>query len=411
MCGRLRGGGRSFRRSRTPRSAARCHPVREPLVQIGAVRFQQAAVGDVADEHVVEAPDRFVTDVGPARLGEFEPAKSVEGQVDSRPRRCRPVHGRRQARSRCRPPRRSRGRADRWRRAAPAARPEGHGLSAERRWRRHRSSAANRPAPRRARRHARASRSARARTVGCLRWTTGGDAELVGQPGGAEHVGGHSAVAPGSRPLRGTASDTHRPTRRARAGSRVARAAPGPAREPARHAAHSTRCSMKSSSSVPAHWMSSSSKQSRSLRGQHLDEPAQRPEVLLDRSTPSGGQAVEVAQQPIPFGNACGNIAFEIRGPQHLDDRCHRDRPFRRRTEPRSPASGLRRVNSAASRLLPTPGSPMTVTNRAARRRPRCRAPPAAGGPRRPGRRRERRRRTGTDGRATGTPPRVRSGP
>ncbi len=49
--------------------SARGHPVGQSLMKIRAVRLQQPAVGDVADQHVVEAPDRLVTDIGPARLG------------------------------------------------------------------------------------------------------------------------------------------------------------------------------------------------------------------------------------------------------------------------------------------------------------------------------------------------------
>ena len=57
--------------------AARCHPVGESLVQVRAVRLEQPAIGDVADEDVVEAPYRLIADVGTARLGELEPTKSV----------------------------------------------------------------------------------------------------------------------------------------------------------------------------------------------------------------------------------------------------------------------------------------------------------------------------------------------
>ncbi len=42
----------------------------------------------------------------------------------------------------------------------------------------------------------------------------------------------------------------------------------------------------------------------------------------------TGRQAVEVAQQPVALGNACGNVGFEIGCPQHLDERSQRDRPF-----------------------------------------------------------------------------------
>ena len=63
--------------------AARCDPVGKPLMQIRAIRLEQPAVGDVADEHVMEAPHRLVADVGSARLGEFESTKPLEGQLDS----------------------------------------------------------------------------------------------------------------------------------------------------------------------------------------------------------------------------------------------------------------------------------------------------------------------------------------
>ena len=66
----------------------------------------------------------------------------------------------------------------------------------------------------------------------------------------------------------------------------------------------------------------------RSVARQHLDVPAQRPKGLLDRSGNSGRQAVEVAQDAVPFGSADGDIGFEIAGAQHLDDRCEGDGPL-----------------------------------------------------------------------------------
>ena len=57
-------------------------------MEVRAIRLQQPAVGDVANQHVVEAPDRLVADVGTARLGELEPTQSVEGRLALLPLRC-----------------------------------------------------------------------------------------------------------------------------------------------------------------------------------------------------------------------------------------------------------------------------------------------------------------------------------
>ena len=62
--------------------AAGLHPVRQPLVQIGPLGLQQPAVGDVADQHVVEPPHRRVTGVGSAGLREVEPAQPIEHSND-----------------------------------------------------------------------------------------------------------------------------------------------------------------------------------------------------------------------------------------------------------------------------------------------------------------------------------------
>ena len=85
---------------------------------------------------------------------------------------------------------------------------------------------------------------------------------------------------------------------------------------------------MKSSSRVSAHWMSSRTSSTGWSGGEHLDEPPQCPEVLLDRAGDAGRQSVEVAQQPVPLGNACGNVGFEVARAQHLDERRQRDRSF-----------------------------------------------------------------------------------
>ena len=62
--------------------STRFDPVSQPLMEIGAVRLQQPAVCDIANQDVVEAPDRLVAEVRPAGLSKLEPTQSVEGRLD-----------------------------------------------------------------------------------------------------------------------------------------------------------------------------------------------------------------------------------------------------------------------------------------------------------------------------------------
>ena len=62
--------------------AAGVHPVRQPLMQLGSLGFQQPAIGDIADEDVMEPPHRLVARVDAARLGEVEAAQPVQRRHD-----------------------------------------------------------------------------------------------------------------------------------------------------------------------------------------------------------------------------------------------------------------------------------------------------------------------------------------
>ena len=177
----------------------------------------------------------------------------------------------------------------------------------------------------------------------------------------------NSAVAPASSPRSRTASVTQPPT--VTRSGRVSRSS-GRASAIIRTGAprtHSARCSMKSSSRLSAHWMSSkistsgspaasTSTKRRSAQNVSSTEPG-TPDVMPVRSRSMRSRSVVPAG--ISASRSRGRNTSTIGASAGLPSTAQRTSSTR--------APGRDRANSAASRVLPTPGSPVTVTRRAPR--------------------------------------------
>jgi hypothetical protein len=274
------------------------HPVSHSLVKICAVRLQQPAVRDVADQHVVEAPDWLVADIRAARLGEFEPAKSIEGRLDFRRRGAgeRPRGAEREVGADHRSdledasiggvePFQPRGeeRVDRRR--------DGDGVDVDR----------EPPADRLLDEYP------------VVRWEA--PQEFVRQPGGAEHIGREFGCRTGVEAIE-VDRRGHPPTGVDEVGPDLAQLGPGKGKHENRHLLHPLEevlDEVEQQRVGPLDVVED--EQNRPAQCEHLDEPAQRPESLLDRAGDAGRQPVEVAQQAIALGNARGNLGFEVASP------------------------------------------------------------------------------------------------
>ena len=126
---------------------------------------------------------------------------------------------------------------------------------------------------------------------------------------------------------------------------------------------HSARCSMKSSSRLSAHWMSSKISTSGSPAA---STSTKRRSAQNVSSTEPGTPDV------MPVGRAaCGLVRrcrrgspLQVAGTQHLHDRSQRRAALHRAANVEHPRAGQGSREFAASRVLPTPGSPVTVTRR-----------------------------------------------
>ena len=269
----------------------RFYPVGESLVEVGAVRLQQPAVGDVADQDMVETPDRLVTDVGPARLRELEPTQSVEGRLDLRraPFGQRAHGAQREVGADHRgnlqhAPIRGvepfqPGRQKRLDRGWDGDGVDVDGESPARRLRR------------RGPRRARAFRPAPGRTGGCLRSTRGGDRSSSSrQTGGAQHAGGELGGRAGVQAaqvdrLGYPSADGDE------VGPHLAKLGPGQGHHEDRHTLHPLGEVLDEVEQQGVGPLDVVDDDDQRLVGcQHLDEPAQRPEGLLHRARDAGRQ-------------------------------------------------------------------------------------------------------------------------
>ena len=356
-------------------------PVGVALVQLGARPLQQAPVGGVADQDVVEAEDRLAQYQRVVGLDEL-PAPQRSRCVVELARRA-PARGGRSTAPRVnwRPMTEARSRTARSLRAEPLdARRE---QRLDRRRHLHRGELERRPPTARrrgaARRRRRACAPARARTAGCPR-SPPAPARDRGRAARRRRAVGRQLRW--RRPRRARRARRRRRRRPGDAATAAARAAPvGPRRRraAARRRPTRTRCSTRSRSSGSAQWRSSST----STTGRARASPSSRRRTAQnvssgDAGAPAPSRPASAVDDPVALGLVVGDerrdrrcrttsggtaspMPAAARNASAIGANVASPPASQRPVDDRGAVARTRRSSSSSKRVFPRPGEPSTI--------------------------------------------------